>query len=222
VSCTPEQAVAIHANAVAGPVRVARENPLDGVIERPAIRFRDVAFRGFHSGEILVSRDDVPERGVDGVELRLVASVGEAVREHAFGDGIGPLEQNPARVVEAAAGETEPAHGDERVPTPVGEPGVARHDRHPGPAPHQIGVRGAVQGRREGLPPQALRRPQLSHLGGQRHARARAGTRIELSLEIPQRFAGRQVPGEAAGRHQVFDEVQPPVALFGIQESAVP
>ena len=201
-------------NTVASPVGVARENALHGLIERPVLRLGNVTVRGRHGGEVLVDGHDVPQRCVDSIELGLVASVGEAVGEHSFGDGIGPLEENPARVVQPGAREAEPPQRDEGVATPVREPRIACDDCHAGTPSHQVRIRRAVQGRRKGLSPAALGGPELRDLAGQR--RARAGSRAGRSLETPQRFATRQVPRERTGRCQILDEVLSPLALLGV------
>ena len=44
--------------------------------------------------------DDEPERGVDGVELRRFAGVGEAIGQHAHRTRLGPFEQDAARLVD--------------------------------------------------------------------------------------------------------------------------
>ena len=207
-------------NTVASPGGVAGENALHGLIERAVLRLRNVPVRGCHGDDVLVDRDDVPECRIDGVELRLVAPVREAVGEHPFGDGIGPLEENPTRVVQAGPREAEPAQRDEGVATPVREPRIARDDCHASAASDQVRVRRAVQGRRKGLPPAALGCPELRDVAGQRRARASFGA--GLGLETPERFATRQIPREAAGRRQILEEVLSPVALLGVQESAVP
>ena len=77
-----------------------------------------------------------------------------------------------------------------------------------------------MQGSGERVPTRALRRPKPRDFGGE--LRAPVGGDARRGFEAPQRFARRQVPREAAGRGQVFDAVQPAVALFGVQESAVP
>src|SRR5439155_16947194 len=50
----------------------------------------------------LARRDDKPERRVDGIELRRITGVGEPVRQHAFGYGAGPLDEDIARVAQTA------------------------------------------------------------------------------------------------------------------------
>ena len=86
---------------------------------------------------------DVPKRGVHRVELGRVALVREAVRQHALGDGPGPLQQDGARLVQPAGRETEAAQGDEGVPAPVAEPGIAGDDGLPFSTASQVGVRRA-------------------------------------------------------------------------------
>src|SRR4029077_6926831 len=111
---------------------------------------------------------------------------------------------------------------DERVPAPVGEPWIARHDRHAGAAPHQIRVCSALQGSGEGVPAGALRPPEPLAPRRQRRLGAAGGAAPELRLETPQRVGGREIPGEAPGRREILDELLTSVALLAVQESAVP
>ncbi len=204
-----EQPVVVGADAVSSTSSVARQNRLDGVLEQLAVSLRD-ALREL---EKIVDGHHVPERGVDGVELRCLAVVREAVRQHALRHRTGPLEKNRTRVVESTRRETEAAERDERVASPVGEPRVARDDRLSAPAPDEVSVRGPVKASREAPAPS---------LFGDANGREILCRRVSLDGERPHRFALRQVPAEDSGRREILDVVEPACAFFGVQEVSIP
>ena len=74
---------------------------------------------------------DVPQGGVYRIEFRRLAVVREPVGQHAVGHRAGPFEEDGACVVQAPRREAQAAKGDERVPPPIGEPGVPGDDGLP-------------------------------------------------------------------------------------------
>jgi hypothetical protein len=137
-----EKAVFVHADAEARTMTIAMQDLLHGVRQPLCQSFVKPA----RSREKIVDGDDVPERGVDRVEFWLLAGVGKAVRKHAFGDRIGPGQQDVASEVEPAGQCHEAAQRYECVATPVGEPGIAGDDRLAAAALHDVGVGGALKG----------------------------------------------------------------------------
>src|SRR5439155_24948519 len=100
--------------------------------------------------------DDIPQRGIDRIELRLTALVWEAIGQHPLGDGCGPGEQNVSRHVQPTGGEAQAAQRDERVTTPIGEPRVTGDDGLPFPTLDHVGVRCRLESGREPLAPLSL------------------------------------------------------------------
>src|SRR5262249_30042449 len=143
----------------------------------------------------LMHRHDVPECGIDRVELELLAVIREAIRQHPFGDGSGPFEEDRTGIVQPAGREAEPAECDELVPAPVAEPRVPGDDRLAGSAPDQVRIGRAVEARGEA--------PAATPLDG---AKGRDVLRRLVSLrgEYPDRLAACQVPAEHARRREIL------------------
>ena len=125
-------------------MQIAGEDGIDGGEEQFLFRVVADGLKEF------VDDDDVPERGVDGVVFGCAALIGEAVGEHAFGNGVRPRDENVAGLGQPAGGEAEAAEGDERVAAPIAEPRVAGDDGFPRIAADDIGVAGAQAGRGKG------------------------------------------------------------------------
>ncbi len=158
-------------------------------------------------------RDHVPERGIDRVELGLLAGIGKAVRQHALGDRIGPGEQDRARQIQPVGQGHEAAQRDEGVAPPVGEPGIAGNDGLALAALHDVGIGALLLGRSEA--PAALRL----------HVEQEGGVHVRRGLARAQhhrRLAAVEGPAELARRGEILDEVEAALALGIVLEVAVP
>ena len=150
-----QQAVVVDANAEARAVTVAGQDRRDRRFEPRLIARVERILMAAARLQELADGNHKPQRGVDGVVFGHVAFVRKAIGEHSFGNGAGPGEQNPPGVVQPAEGQGEPAHGDERIAAPIGEPRIPGQDRLAMTAVDEIGVGGGFQRSRES--PAALR-----------------------------------------------------------------
>jgi hypothetical protein len=211
-----EQAVGLQADAVACPLGVALEHGPDRLPEGlpEAALSRRL--------EVFVGGDHVPERGIDGVVLRLLfRAVGEAVGEHPLRHRARPLLQDAARRVHAAGGQAEAAESDEGVAAPIQEPGVAGHNRLPTAARHQVGIARAVETGRKRLPARTLGHADRLELR-LRPLNRRQRSAQALRGQDQDGFAPPEVPAEDTGRGQVLREIEPPGLLLRIEEVPVP
>jgi hypothetical protein len=168
----------------------------------------------------LVGGHHEPERGIDGVELRRLARVREAVRQHALRDAARPLEQDVARRLDAAGGEAEAPHRDEGVAPPVGEPGIAGEQRAAAVALHEVGVGGPFEGRREGGA--ALLLALAQPLRDPRRVAALEHAGALFRGQQPDGLALHEVELENAGRGEVLETVETALALLLVEEAPVP
>ena len=169
--------------------------------------------------QVIAHRDDVPKRGVDGIELRLFAMVGEAVGQHAFRYDPGPLHKDVARILQAAGREAEPADGDEGVAPPVAEPRVTRDDGFAGAAPNEISIRRPLERRGKAAAPvpfhgagveiTCLDRLDMIEEMPFRRQHQDGGFMSEIELENPRRSA-------------IFERVQTARLFFAVEEIAIP
>lgn len=171
-------------------------------------------------GQIVVNGDDEPQRGVDGVVFRQAAAVGETVRHHAFGDRVGPFEQDRFRFLMPARREQQTAHRDEGIAAPVGEPRKARDDRLADVAPDDVGIGAARE-------PRAERRTALRFARCEQRCACRCGfvewfLVARVGVQDQYGFAARKIEGEDAGRREVLGEIQPAFAFAHVAEVAVP
>ena len=174
----------------------------------------------------LVDGHDVPERGVDGVELgRFLGPVGEAVGQHALRDRARPLQEDGAGVVEPAGGETEAAERDEGVASPVGEPRDSRR-RWCGPAPRRDEVGIARRARGASAEPPSARfvsaSPPAPAPRPPQRASGSMGAPARVGPEDQHRLPALEVEAEDAGRGQVLDVVEAARPLLLVEEAAVP
>jgi hypothetical protein len=153
---------------MAGPSGVAIDDAPDCILHRGDIACVDAvsATRGLI--EKRLDRDDEPERGVYRIELGLIACVRKPIGQHSLGDGVGPGQQDAARLLAARGGKANPWQRNERIATPIGEPWVAGDDGRSGAAPDEIRVRGSVERRGECRAPRSFRGTQgvEIHTGG--------------------------------------------------------
>jgi hypothetical protein len=75
-----DQAILVAANAEAGALRVAVEDRFNGGVEGGAVDLGKLHPFRRQGLQELEDGDDVPQRSVDGIELRLFAVVGKTVR----------------------------------------------------------------------------------------------------------------------------------------------
>ncbi len=97
---------------------IAGENRFDG-----RAQFRRVAIARqlrlfFDRAEVIADGDDIPKRRVDGIELGLITLIGKAIRQHAFRNDTGPLDQDIARILQPSGRKTKTADRNERVASP--------------------------------------------------------------------------------------------------------
>ena len=55
--------------------------------------------------------------------------IGETVRDHSLGNGVGPTNEDTSGGLVIVACKAESANGDKRIATPIGKPRVAGNDR---------------------------------------------------------------------------------------------
>ncbi len=215
-----EQAVGVGLDPISRPARVARQDRLDRALEaRHGRPRRRPAGRG-HGLEVIVDRDDVPERRVDRVVLGLGALVGKKIWQHALGDGAGPFREDPLGLGQAAGRETQAAERDERVAAPVGEPRVPRDDGPTRAAAHEIRVGRAIEPIDERGPPRSLGRPQRLESGSGAAGTERAF--VSLGGREPNALPSREIEAIFARRREVFGKVEAPRLFLGVEEMAVP
>src|SRR5262249_6506353 len=140
---------------------------------------------------------------------------GEAVRYQATIEVCEEALEDLSGEGQLAAGDQQAGEGDHRVPSPVGEPGVAGDDgRRAVGAPDEIGLGGGIEpARQEG------RRGLLDRAGppgrlGQRSRLERRGNH--------RRPSRRDVEDEAPGPEEVLAEVEAAVELLEILDVLVP
>ena len=143
-------------DVVARAFLVAREDRLDGITQGLLIAWRDFAPLCRHCLEEIVYGDDVPQRGINGVEFRYLATVGKAVGQHAVGDRACPSKQDVVGFVESASRQAEATQRNEGIASPVSEPRIPRDDGLACAPANQVGICRAVQAGREVLTTLAL------------------------------------------------------------------
>ena len=177
VSCTPrlparQQAVAIGPDAE---TRAGGISGHDGLAPRHAAPVRQTRRRRTPSARAAVRKvvdgDHVPEGGIDGVVFGGIALIRKAVRQHALGHDTRPADQDVPRFGQPAGGHAQASQRDEGVAAPVGEPRVAGDDGLAGAAPHEKGIRRAVERRRE-YPPRGARAPAAARAAQARRTAA--------------------------------------------------
>src|SRR5207247_2459727 len=145
VLASGEQSVPISADAEACPFIVASKNRFDRRLQFLGVTIVGDGWVFLCCEKIIVDRNDVPKRGVDRIEFRLLALIGKAIRQHALRNNAGPLEQNIARIFEPAGGDAEAAKRNERVASPVAEPWIACDEGFSFAALDKICVTGAFE-----------------------------------------------------------------------------
>src|SRR5436189_3774141 len=111
--------------------------------------------------KIIVDRNDVPERCIDRIEFRLLAGIGEAIRQHALGKNARPGKQNISRVFQMAGRDAEAANRNKRVAAPIAEPWVTGNKGFSFAALDEIRISGTFERTGEILPAALLDRPDL-------------------------------------------------------------
>src|SRR2546426_213529 len=115
-------------DAVARAFLVPREDRLDSITQSLLIAWRDFVLLCRYCLEEIVHGDDVPQRGINGVEFRYVATVRKAVGQHALGDRACPRKQDVVGLVESAGCQAEATQRNESITSPIGEPRIPRDD----------------------------------------------------------------------------------------------
>ena len=164
-----------------------------------------------------MNRDDVPERGVHGVVLGLVTFIRKAVGKHPLGNGPGPFDQDLPGLLQTSGRQAQAPQGDERVASPLGEPGISGDDRLPAAPADDVVLGGARERRGEAQTAAFLHGPKMP---GERQGALLALGR--LRREQHHGLSARELKTEDAGRGQVLDRVESSSALLGIEEVAVP
>src|SRR5439155_15738576 len=95
--------------------------------------------------KIIVDCNNVPERCIDRIELRLLASIGKTIRQHALRNSARPLQQNVACFFEMTSRNAEPAQRAKRIASPIAEPRVTCNERFSFAALYEICVGGALE-----------------------------------------------------------------------------
>ena len=220
-----DEAVRVHADAVAGAVAVGGEDGRAGGLQGGG-----GAGVGGAEREQVADGDDEPEAGVDAVELGRVAAVREAVGDHAGIDGGGPGEQDflgqrpvgfEAGVAgqavadgevgaEGFGGEQQAADADEGVAAPIGEPGEAGDQRVPAVDLGEV-LAGGLSEAGIGV--------ALGGFGFGEDGDGPGGGGVGTEGEGG---GAGEVPGEDAGAGEVLGVVQAAVALGGVEKAAEP
>src|SRR5262249_26427298 len=156
--------------------------------------------------------DDVPQRGVDRVELRGGAAIRESVWQHAFRHRTSPLDQNVARLAQPPGGQAQAPYRNERVPAPVREPRVAGDDGAPLAALNDVRICRPIEWRRKRLTPTSLGRARVG----------RERQHIVRSLLL-NGGAGPQNPDRVITRSRERPtELTRRREIFGVVEAALP
>ena len=111
--------------------------------------------------KIIVHRDDVPERGIHRIKLRLFTVIWEAIRQHALRNCFRPLQQDVARFFEPADRDAQTAQSDKRVASPIAKPRISSDEGLAFAAFDEIHVSGALERAGKILPTGLLDRSDL-------------------------------------------------------------
>src|SRR5216683_4816648 len=121
-----EQAVVIGANAESCPAAVTGKNRFNSNAQFFSVTILRQLWMLLDCAHVIIDRDNVPERCVDGIELRLFAAVGKTIWQHSFRNNASPLNQNVARIFESSASNAQSADRDKCVAAPIAKPRIAR------------------------------------------------------------------------------------------------
>src|SRR5438128_2619855 len=157
-----KQTIRVGADAEAGPFVVTSKNRFDRYLQFLGVTIVGHGWLLLRGKKIIVDCNNVPERCIDRIELRLLASIGKTIRQHALRNSARPLQQNVACFFEMTSRDAEPAQRDKRVASPIAEPWVAGDERFSVAAFYQIRVGGAFERTGEIISAGLLDRPDLS------------------------------------------------------------
>ena len=141
-----EQAIAVHADAVARAAFVPGNDVRERVVELRADEFVVLSV-----GHKSAYRFEEPERGIHRVVLGSFTSIRKAVGQHAAIHAGGEGQQNASRGLGTSRGERQAWEGDHGVAPPIAEPRVAGDDGAFGASAHDELVGCLHQGLDEGV-----------------------------------------------------------------------
>src|SRR5438128_2676574 len=211
-----QQSVDVGGDAEARSARIGMQNGLEGG-KQTILYQRSGSITGAARRIKKILRcDNEPKRSIYRVELGRIAGVDKSVRKHAFADRVRPSAQDRLGLGKKPTRRHQPAHGDERVATPVGEPRKSREQRAAFPTIDKITVCCDRQRTLRSLAAHQLLPDQAGRIGFCPNVEA---------VSRPQhddRQAYVQIPRKDAGRSQVLDVVETALAFLDVEKVTEP